>query len=613
MLMNTYMLDSSAKSQTVDSIRSIFALFNKNDRRKVYAATVIQILMGALDILGIAIIGIIGALSVSGIQSRAPGSRVSQVMSLLKIENLTFQNQISILGIVAVLVLVIRTVFSIYFTRRVLKFLGRRSSDISNDLFTRLMYSPLATIEKRSRQECIYSLTFGVYTLALGVLGILIMIISDFALLVMIFIGLTVVDLKIAISTLALFGSTGALLFMLLHRKAVLLGQQNSQIDIRSQELISESLSAYKEIKTRNAENYYINRFAKLRLGLSEVLAEMAFLPNISKYVIEATLILGGFGICALQFATEDAGRAVATLAVFLASGTRIAPSVLRIQQNLVFIKSNVAISRPSLALIAELRHIDINNIDTTGAPAVLEPSIVIEQLDFSYTDKEFLKGFSLKVEPGTFVGIVGPSGSGKSTLMNLILGVLAPDSGEVTVSRIPPKVFYKKWPGKLAYVPQEIVIVGGTIRSNLTLGLEEESVQDEQIWQALELAQLGEYVRNLDGGLNAEVGELGAKLSGGQKQRLGIARALLLEPEILLLDEATSSLDGITENEIAISLEKLRGRMTLVVIAHRMSTLKRADKVYFMKSGRFEASGTLTELKKLIPEVELQASLLSF
>jgi ATP-binding cassette subfamily C protein len=538
---------------------------------------------------------------------------VSQALGFLRIENLTFQNQVSVLGIMAVLVLVIRTVTSIYFTRRILKFLGRRSADLSNDLFARLMYSPLVTIEKRSRQETIYSLTLGIYTLSIGVLGILIMIISDIALLAMIFIGLAVVDFKIALATLVLFGVTGTVLFILLHKKAAVLGQQNSRIDIQSQELLNESLSAYKEIKTRNAETYYVHKFSRLRLGLSEVLAELAFLPNISKYVIEATLILGGFAICALQFATEDASRAVATLAVFLAAGTRIAPSVLRIQQNLVFIRSNIATSLPSLALIAELKGVEVPNIDMMSAPEVLEPSIDIKEVFFSYTDKDFFQGITLKVEPGTFVGIVGPSGSGKSTFMNLILGVLKPKSGEVKISEITAEVFYKKWPGKLAYVPQEIVIVGGTIRSNLTLGLDSESVSDEQIWESLELAQLSEYVRTLDGKLNAEVGELGAKLSGGQRQRLGIARALLLRPEILLLDEATSSLDGITENEIATSLEKLRGKLTLVVIAHRMSTLKRADKVYFLKAGRIEASGTLDELKQTIPEIELQASLLSF
>lgn len=607
------MINFTSDNLTRSSITSIFTLFSKSDRRKISAATIIQIFLGGLDILGIAIIGIIGALSVSGIQSRTPGNRVSQALDLLGLENLTFQNQVALLGSAAVVVLVIRTATSIYFTRRVLKFLGRRSAELSNDLFARLIYSPLSTIEKRSRQETIYSLTFGVYTLSLGVLGILIMIISDLALLIMIFIGLAFVDFKIALATLVLFAVTGTVLFTLLHRKAILLGQQNSKIDIRSQELLNESLSAYKEIKTRNAEQYYIGSFSKLRLGLSEVLAELAFLPNISKYVIEATLILGGFGICALQFATEDAGHAVATLAVFLASGTRIAPSVLRIQQNLVFAKSNIATSRPSLALIEELSHLKISDIDTNTAPDSLNPKIEVEQINFSYSDQDFFEGITLHVEPGAFVGIVGPSGSGKSTLINLILGVLKPKRGTVKISGTDPEIFYKKWPGKLAYVPQEIVIIGGTIRSNLTLGLESNSVTDEQIWESLELAQLSEYVHTLDGALNAEVGELGARLSGGQRQRLGIARALLLKPEILLLDEATSSLDGITENEIATSLESLRGKLTLVVIAHRMSTLKKADQVYFMKAGKFEASGTLTELKEKIPEIELQSSLLSF
>ena len=598
---------------STQTVRNIFHLFSANDRKKILVATVIQIFLGVLDLFGIAIVGIIGALSVNGIQSKSPGARVSHVLKFLGLENLSFQNQVFRLGLVAVLILFLRTISSITLSRKILRFLGNRSAELSNDLYTKMIFSPISIVENKSRQEVIYALTFGMYTLSLGVLGVLIMIVSDSALLIMIFLGLVLVDFKIAVATICLFGVTGTILYLSTHRKASELGRLNSRIDIRSQEVLTESLSAFKEIKTRNAENFYITKFSELRSGLSEVLAELAFLPNIGKYVIEATLILGGFGICALQFATEDASHAVATLAIFLASGSRIAPSVLRIQQNAVFIKSNLATSSPSLELIKEYESAESPNMNLESVPSSIIPEIKIGGVGFSYGENQILRDITMDIRPGEFVGLVGPSGSGKSTLMNLVIGVLKPNHGEIKVSGTDPELFFRKWPGKLAYVPQDIVIINGTVRLNLTIGIDPSEVTDSQIWAALEIAQLAEFVKNLEGGIDGLVGEHGAKLSGGQRQRLGIARALLLKPKILLLDEATSSLDGITENEIAQSLSSLRGEVTVFMIAHRMSTLKSADRVYFLKAGQILATGTLNELKLAIPEIELQAELLSF
>jgi ABC-type multidrug transport system fused ATPase/permease subunit len=216
-----------------------------------------------------------------------------------------------------------------------------------------------------------------------------------------------------------------------------------------------------------------------------------------------------------------------------------------------------------------------------------------------------------MNISAGKFVAIVGSSGAGKTTLIDTLLGVLEPNTGLIKISELSPKESITKWPGAISYVPQDINIFDGTIRTNVALGYPKELATDEMVWEAVNFAELGDVVNELPNGIDTEIGERGIKLSGGQRQRLGIARALFSKPQLLVLDEATSSLDSETELRISKAIQNLKGKVTVVIIAHRLSTVRKADHVYYLEDGKIKAFGSFEEVRKISPEFDKQAKLL--
>ena len=372
----------------------------------------------------------------------------------------------------------------------------------------------------------------------------------------------------------------------------------------------------YRELVVRNRRDYYSRKISKIRYEYSDTLAEAAFMPNISKYVIETTVVLGALGLSALQFKSQDATHAVATLSVFMAAGMRIAPAVLRVQQAALSFRGAIGIASPTIEIIDYLNDkeaISPSNDDVISEHGGFLAAIQIKNASLTYPGRETkaLNSVNLEVNPGEFVAIVGPSGAGKTSLVDVLLGVLHADSGEVSIGGLSPAEAVKNWPGAIAYVPQDVLIVNGTVKQNVALGFPSENIKDDQVLHALLLAQLGQFLENQPKGILSEVGEKGAKISGGQRQRLGIARAVFTNPKLLVLDEATSALDGETESNISDSIQALKGQVTVVMIAHRLSTVRNADKVVYMDQGRVIASGKFEEVRKVVPDFDHQAQLM--
>jgi ABC-type multidrug transport system fused ATPase/permease subunit len=593
-----------------------FSVLSKNDQKKIAIASFLQILMGILDLLGVVAIGLLGALSVTGLQSRQPGDRVSSVLDFLGLSSFTFQTQATVLGLGAVVLLVGRTLLSIFFTRRILFFLSRRGAKISANLVSRLLAQPLLRVQERTTQETLYALTSGVSLITLQVLANAVVLVSDVALLVIMAIGLFVVDPLTSIGTFGIFFLIGLLLYRFMNVRASRLGIQSSELNIKSNEKIVEVFNSYRESVVRNRRDYYAREIGKLRYQLADASAESGFLPYVSKYVIESSVILGALFIAAAQFILQDATHAVATLAIFLAAGTRIAPAVLRIQQGSIQIRGSLGAAMPTLDLIKMLGDSPmIENIDDTLdiLHAGFKASISLSNVTLTYPDSSSpaISEINLVIEPGTSVAIVGTSGAGKTTIIDTVLGVLSPDSGHVLISNLPPIEAIAKWPGAISYVPQDVVIAAGTIRENVALGYPNDVATDELVFKALKVAHLDVFVQSLPNGIDTEVGERGAKISGGQRQRLGIARAMFTHPHLLVLDEATSALDGETEANISDAIHELRGSTTVVMIAHRLSTVRNADLVVYMSAGKVVATGSFYEVRSLVPDFDRQAKLM--
>jgi ABC-type multidrug transport system fused ATPase/permease subunit len=272
--------------------------------------------------------------------------------------------------------------------------------------------------------------------------------------------------------------------------------------------------------------------------------------------------------------------------------------------------------SEPTLDLIDALR----GTLPTASVNQELDlihekfvPRIQIEDISFKYPNsgKPALSGINIEIKGGSVVALVGPSGGGKTTLVDVILGIIEPNSGKVLISNLSPIEAIQISPGAISYVPQDVSIIDGTIRENIAMGFPIEVATDELVQNAIDLAGLKDFVADLPSGLDTYVGEKGARISGGQRQRLGIARALFTNPKLLVLDEATSALDGETESKITDSILSLKGKVTVVMVAHRLSTVRNADQVVYMSEGFVKAVGTFESVRSSVPDFDNQAQLM--
>ena len=598
------------------TIRRSFAVLSRVDQRKVQAVTLIHISMNLLDLLGVLVIGLLGALSVSKLQQVPQNDYLTRTLEFLSLSKSSFEIQIIVLALIAIMLLIGRTALSIFFTRRILFFLSRRGAQISSNLISRLLSHPYLVVQARTTQETLYAVTRGVELIVIYVIATLVVLIADFALLFIMLISLFIIDPTTAIGATLLFIIIGFFFYRFMNIRARTLGLKSSELNIQSNEKIVEVFSSYRESVVRNRRDYYGREIGKLRNSLADVSAEISFMPYVGKYVIETSVILGAILIGAAQFLLQDATHAVVTLAVFLTAGTRIAPAALRIQQGLIMIGSALGQANPTLDLIDDLGKTtmpeDFNDsVDTIHSG--FESVITIENASFTYPHKSSsaISDVSLVIPAGKSVAIVGTSGAGKTTLIDVLLGVLPPDEGRVLISGHSPLAAIAKWPGAISYVPQDVVIASGSIRENVALGYPLEVATDELVMNALKVAHLDKFIQGLPEGLDTQVGERGAKISGGQRQRLGIARAMFTNPHLLVLDEATSSLDAETEAGISQAIYGLRGSSTVIMIAHRLSTVRNADIVMYLADGKILAAGGFEEVRDSIPDFDRQAKLM--
>ena len=393
-----------------------------------------------------------------------------------------------------------------------------------------------------------------------------------------------------------------------------ILNHKNSYLSIYFNQKISEGINSFRDLFIKGGREFYVNEIRKSKMQLASYNAEIKFIPNITKYTIEISVILGVALISAIQFYWFDANRAIAVISVFLAASTRIAPAIVRLQQSVISIKSNLSAAKPTFDLIDELKGINelekSETIISTAHTGFL-PKLNLDNLKFTYADAidGTIQGITLDIAPGKFIAFVGPSGGGKSTLIDLILGLLAPSSGSIRISEVSPVDAIKKWPGSIGYVPQDVFIENSTVKENICLGFDPKTVSDQLVWDALKLADLSEFIEGLDGQLSYKISDAGKNLSGGQRQRLGIARALLTKPKIVIFDEATSALDAETENRVSESIMKLTGDCTVIFIAHRLSVVRSADMIYYLDKGKIINQGTFEELRKLNADFNNQAN----
>jgi ATP-binding cassette subfamily C protein len=377
---------------------------------------------------------------------------------------------------------------------------------------------------------------------------------------------------------------------------------EDQATDLRT---IQQSLAAVKEVKVRGAEEYFADDVYRLRSGLVPAYRTMALANVTPRYVLELAMVGAAALISFGAFQTSSTATATATIAVFVAGGFRILAPLNKV----IF---GLALARSAIPSVEQVRE-DLATLEQEPTRAddtfvhledgQLQPRIAVRDLTFSYLPGvPVLNGIALDVDPGEAIGLVGGSGAGKSTLVDILLGLLEPDSGDVLIGGWPIAQVRRQWQQCIGYVPQSIVLFDDTVRANVAFGVPRPDVNDDQVWNALAFAQLDDVVHSLNDGLDNMIGEGGVQFSGGQRQRLGVARALYHDPKVLMFDEATSALDNETEFKLTQVLDGLRGRLTTITIAHRLSTVRRCDRVFYLEEGRVIAQGSFSELNAAIP-----------
>jgi ABC-type multidrug transport system fused ATPase/permease subunit len=616
--MKNFLNSIKSRFLRIDKIRifaSTITLLSLRDKLWLSLVVSINIFIALVDLIGVALIGVLGSLSVTGLAGVEIGNRVSSVMNFLKLQDLDLQDQVAVIAALSGSLLILKSITSLYLVRRVTFFMARISAKMSASLILRYFTLSVSNVNQRSIQSSIYSLTDGISKLMNGVVGAVVNLSSDLILLIVMLSGLFFIDVTASFTAIIIFGTASIVLYFKVHKETKSLASNQSKLSIESSQKIYQAISAYRELLVRDRRFYYGKEIGSLRLKLAEGGARIKFVGALSKYVMEITLVVACLALGLYLFLTKTSFSAIATLTVFLAASTRVIPAILRLQQGLLGIKASLGEAEPTLLLIQEIGAINVINreagILSRFHPGFV-PRVTTSGLSFGYKTKtEVIKNIEFQVRANEFVGIVGGTGAGKSTLLDVILGALDPSSGSVEISGLPPVDAFTKWPGAVGYVSQESPVIGGTIRENLGFGYPLSEIKDEFCWECLDTSSLKTFVKQLPDGLEHYVGDRGTKLSGGQRQRLGIARALITKPKLLILDEATSSLDGKTESEIMECLLKLKEYTSLIVVAHRLSTLLHADRIYFMESGEVKDVGTFSELKERNLAFSTQAALM--
>ncbi len=595
-------------------IKKVLLLLSRRDRTRLVLVLGINTLLAFLDLIGVALIGVATATLIRGLQSLEVGDQVSRFLELLNLDGMPQKTLLITLVCSAVFFFILKTILSVYFLRRTFRYMSTRNAQISSSLISKMLNRPIEKIFNNSIQHQIFNVTSGTEKLISGVVTNLVIITSDLVLLSVILAGLMIVDPITSIGTFLVFTSIAFLLYLLLHKRVTVLNNNNAYLSIYFDQKISEGINSFRDLFIKGGREHYANEMRKTKAQLASYDAEIKFIPNISKYTIEITVIFGIAIISAIQFYLFDSNRAIAVISVFLAASTRIAPAIIRLQQSFIQVKSGLAAAQPTLDLIEELS--EVSELETTESVIVTShvgfiPELIIENLDFKYLNSEIstINNISVKVKAGKFIAFVGPSGGGKSTLIDLLLGLLAPSAGTIGISGLSPIQAITKWPGSIGYVPQDVFIESSTVKENVCLGFNPDLVSDDLVWQALELADLSGFVKGLEGQLSYRISDAGKNLSGGQRQRLGIARALLTKPKIVIFDEATSALDAETENRVSESILKLTGECTVIFIAHRLSVVRSADMIYYIDKGRIVNQGTFDELRSINADFNNQAN----
>jgi ATP-binding cassette subfamily C protein len=469
--------------------------------------------------------------------------------------------------------------------------------ELSHRLLAAYLGAPYAFHFGRNSAGLINRVTDAVHNVFRGVLGSLLSTASEALVVSGIVVVLALASPGVTAIAVVVVGGLLVLPLTLSRKATARWGRAVSQLDTEILQTLQQGLGGVKEVKVIGRESFFLSQFDERMAEAARLRARYVAVAAALRMGVETTFVCGLLGV-SLLLTLRGGAAALPLLGLFAYAGFRLIPASNRIMLY-------IAQLRYSRAWIHDLR------ADLTALPAPLsadavdvEPirftrALALERVSYTYAGEPepVLVDVGLTIAKGESIGVVGPSGAGKSTLIDLLLGLLEPTAGRITVDGRDIATAIRSWRRHIGYVPQEPFILDDTVRRNVAFGVADAEVDDRRVMAALRMAQLAEVLAGLPRGLDTMLGEHGTRLSGGQRQRVAVARALYHEPEVLIFDEATSALDTPTERELIAALDALRGVKTLIVIAHRLTTVRRCDRLALLRDGRVAAVGPYDDL----------------
>ena len=495
--------------------------------------------------------------------------------------------------------IVIKNAYGIWLTRAQARFCSRQTAALSTGLLARYLAAPYEYHLRRSSADMISTADRFVDHVFTHVVMPAMILVTELAAVVGIVCLMIAVEPKLSLILGTIVGGCALALARLMKARLAALSAANVRLHSSRMRMLQQALASIKDVKIMGREQFFQAQYSRLRHEHSDVETESQTLGQLPRPVLEA-IVSGGIVLVVMAVLLQGRATAdiVSALGLFAMGAFRIMPGVNRIVYAYTTIQNNASIVDRVAKDVFDVS-IPCDAHLPSLAPLSLSNTIELRNVSFTYAGASgsALRAVSLLIRRGEAIALVGPSGAGKSTLADVLMGLLSPQEGQVLVDGRDVTRHQQPWRRIVGYVPQSITMIDDTLRNNVAFGMEPSRIDDAQIWNVLHLARIDAFVRALPDGLDTMLGERGVRLSGGQRQRVGVARALYRDPEVLVLDEATSALDNEIERQMTEAIETLHGKMTVIVIAHRLTTVERCNRLILLRDGAIVDDGTFGEL----------------
>jgi ABC-type multidrug transport system fused ATPase/permease subunit len=571
------------------NFKRVFHLLGKSDKLRYLGLTFANSSTSLFDLAGVVLSGLTGVLAYSFYANVELPNAISNLILNSPIRNLSMKHQLLTCGLLIIVLFIGKSAIGIYLSFRNLRFLRSLAVNFTNRMYQDFSEVTYFKVKKLPRESFSYALTDGVLQLFLGVLGSYITIFAECTFLFLVLFIMIVVDPMLAIILICIFGALLLITNKSVSKRIIASGSENVKRSLEGKRLVAETKLLFRELAVSGNFCGFSKKYNINREKASIALMQMNFLQQFPKYFLEFITVISGVVLLLSNGGNYGVGITVGKITLYLAALVRLVPSLLRIQTAIVAIQSGLGGIETTMEAFHESRQKRVlDNQTTSNKVQVMRPGLVVEGLTFKYSDSYdyLVKDLSLTIKDNTLTALIGRSGSGKSTLLDLVLGFLEPTSGQIWFDGLQVHDYIQKNPGKISIIPQDVILIEGTLLENITLGVPEELVDQNLLDFAITNSMMKQVVEDLPQGLATPVEEGGSRFSGGQKQRIVIARALYTNPKFIFLDEPTSALDEQTERDFISILSNLKRITTLFVISHRKSSLEIAERCLVLEEG---------------------------